>query len=143
MTTIITCPACGKRNRVPDAAAGHPRCGACQAPLPWLIEANDTSFADLADRATLPVLVDIWAAWCAPCRIIAPAVERASVEFAGQLKVVKVNADTAPTISARFQVQGIPTLLFLRAGREVDRIVGALPAEQLLAKVREVVAAKR
>lgn len=143
MTTIITCPACGKRNRVPDAAPGHPRCGACQAALPWLIEATDTSFADLADRATLPVLVDIWAAWCAPCRMIAPAVERASVEFAGQLKVVKVNADTAPTISARFQVQGIPTLLFLRGGQEVDRIVGALPAEQLLAKVREVVTANR
>jgi thioredoxin 2 len=98
--------------------------------LPWLVNANDTNFDTVID-SRLPILVDLWAPWCGPCRMVAPAVERSSREFAGQLKVVKVNVDEAPGISARLGVQGIPTLLMMRQGRVVARQVGALPESQL------------
>ncbi|MGC8628485.1 MAG: thioredoxin [Acidimicrobiales bacterium] len=134
--TVITCPSCGKKNRVPSSAQGYPRCGSCKAPLPWLVEASDEDFEVVAARGGQLVLVDIWAEWCAPCRLVAPAVERAAREMAGRLKVVKVDADKAPRVTRRFGVQGIPTLVFLRDGKEVDRVVGALPADKLLERVR-------
>jgi thioredoxin 2 len=84
----------------------------------------------------VPVLVDLWAPGCGPCRMVAPGVERAAVEFAGRLKVVKVNVDEAPGVSARFGVQGIPTLLVLRLGEPIARQVGALPADRLVVWVR-------
>jgi thioredoxin 2 len=83
----------------------------------------------------VPVLVVLWAPWCGPCRMVAPGVERAAVEFAGRLKVVKVNVDEAPGVSARFSVQSVPTLLVLRHGEPVARLVGALPADRLVAWV--------
>ncbi len=131
MTKIVACPACGKRNRLPVVASGTPRCAACHGNLPWLVDADEQTFAG-AVATSLPVLVDLWAPWCGPCRIVAPGVERAAEQFAGRLKVVKVNVDDAPAVSTRFGVQGIPTLLILRDGRPVDRHVGALPAGPLL-----------
>jgi thioredoxin 2 len=136
--TTVACPSCQKRNRVPTAASGVPRCASCHHDLPWLVDAGDADFADAA-RTRLPVLVDLWAPWCGPCRLLAPAVERASRELAGRLKVVKVNVDEAPDVSARFQVQGIPTLLILRDGAVASRQVGALPADRLLGWIREFV----
>lgn len=132
MAEIVACPSCGKKNRVPAVATGTPRCAQCHADLPWLVEAGEGDFDD-AVRTSAAVLVDLWAPWCGPCKMVAPGVERAAVELAGRLKVVKVNVDDAPGISARFGVQGIPTLLMLRDGRAVDRQVGALPADQLIA----------
>jgi len=82
------------------------------------------------------VLVDLWAPWCGPCRMVAPAVERLATELAGRLKVVKVNVDEAPGVAARFDAMSIPTLLVLYDGRTADRIVGALPANALGARVR-------
>jgi thioredoxin 2 len=136
-STTTPCPRCGKRNRVPAAASGTPRCASCRADLPWLVDAGADDFADLA-AGRLPVLVDLWAPWCGPCRLVAPGVEQAAVQFAGRLKVVKVNVDEAPGVSARFGVQGIPTLLVLRDGAPVARQVGALPPEQLLGWLRGV-----
>jgi thioredoxin 2 len=131
---VVACPACGVRNRVPSVARGVPRCAACHRDLPWLVEAGEDNFDRVVD-GPLPVLVDLWAPWCGPCRTVAPAVERAAQDLAGRLKVVKVNVDQAPGISAGFGVQGIPTMLLLRDGDVIARQVGALPERQLLAWV--------
>jgi thioredoxin 2 len=136
---IVVCPGCSKKNRVPASAAGLPRCAVCHAALPWLVAVSAAADFDDAVRTSVPVLVDLWAPWCGPCRLVAPAVERAAAELAGRLKVVKVNVDEAPAVSERYAVQGIPTLLILRDGRVVDRTVGALPADRLLAWVHAVV----
>jgi thioredoxin 2 len=140
MSTVIVCPACRKKNRIPPTATGTPRCGSCHTDLPWLVEANGANFGDVVDTR-LPVLVDLWAPWCGPCRMVAPGVERAAQQLAGKLTVVKVNVDEAPEVSARFGVQGIPTLLVLRDGQPVARQVGAVPADRLLAWVNDVIAA--
>ena len=138
MTDVVACPSCGKKNRTPAAATGRPRCAACHADLPWLVNAGEADF-DTATATSATVLVDLWAPWCGPCRMVAPGVERAATELAGRLKAVKVNVDEAPGVSARFGVQGIPTLLLMRDGEVVDRQVGALPADRLLAWVRRTV----
>lgn len=138
MADVVACPSCGKRNRVPAVASGTPRCAQCHTVLPWLVNAGEADF-DAAVRTPAAVLVDLWAPWCGPCKMVAPGVERASVDLAGRLKVVKVNVDEAPGISARFGVQGIPTLLILRDGQPVARQVGALPADRLVAWVRNTV----
>ena len=138
MTIVRACPSCGTKNRVPLAASGHPRCATCHADLPWVVEAGADDF-DAAVAASVPVLVDLWAPWCGPCRFVSPAVEQAATKLAGRLKVVKVNVDEAPEVSARFRVQGIPTLLVLRDGQPVAEQVGALPADRLLDWVRGVI----
>lgn len=111
MATVTSCPSCGKRNRVPAAARGRPRCAACGRDLPWLVDAGDSDFAEIVERSALPVLVDVWAPWCGPCRMVSPIVERIATERSGRMKVAKVNSDLAPEISARHGIQSIPTLL--------------------------------
>ena len=138
MAGIVACPSCGTKNRVPTSAAGAPRCRRCHADLPWMVDADAREF-DEAVTTRLPVLVDLWAPWCGPCRMIAPGVEAAALELAGRLKVVKVNVDEAPEVSGRFGVQGIPTMLVLRTGEPVGRQVGALPADQVVSWVRQII----
>jgi thioredoxin 2 len=124
MAALVTCPNCGKRNRVAPGAAGVPRCGNCHELLPWLVEAEDGSFeAEL--KTSLPVLIDLWAPWCGPCKWVSPAIEEIATTHRGQVKVIKVNVDGAPRVAARFEVSGIPTLVVMRDGEEVDRIAGA------------------
>jgi thioredoxin 2 len=125
--SVVVCPTCGRKNRVPAAAKGQPRCGQCHNPLPWLAEAGDDSFGDVVERARLPVLVDLWAPWCGPCRAVSPALENLARERAGRVKLVKVNVDESPITAQRFGVQGIPTLLVLDKGTAVARQVGAAP----------------
>ena len=132
MSDVVPCPACGKKNRVPAAANGVPRCANCHSPLPWLTTAGDVDFDKVAADAPVPVLVDLWAPWCGPCRMVAPGVEQAARKLAGRLKVVKVNVDHAPAVSARFNATSIPMLLVLDRGTVVDKKVGALPADALL-----------
>lgn len=130
MAAVVACPSCGTKNRVPTSATGSPVCAACKASLPWLVEATQNDL-DAALHATVPVLVDLWAPWCGPCRMVAPILEDLATARAGRLKVVKVNVDELPGVSARYGVQGIPTLLLLRDGREVARQVGAAPRHAL------------
>ena len=138
VTKEVRCPGCGRRNRVPAAASGAPHCGACHAALPWLVEADDSTFDAVAVQSPLPVLIDLWAPWCGPCRMVAPVVEHLSVKRAGRLKVVKVNVDIAQQTAGRYQAMSIPTLLLLSDGHLVDRMVGALPEEALLGRVDAV-----
>jgi thioredoxin 2 len=128
---IVRCEHCGRKNRVPKAASGVPRCGNCHSPLPWIVDAGDDDFVEVADAAAIPVLVDLWAPWCGPCRMVSPALERLASEFAGKLKLVKVDVDEAPGLARRFSAQSIPTLLVLKDGQVVARQIGAAPEPAL------------
>ena len=114
---VVKCANCGYRNRVPAAAAGVPRCGHCHQPLPWIADANDDTFAEIAEGASIPVVVDMWAPWCGPCRMVSPALEQVATELAGRIKLVKVNVDNSPQLQQRFNVMAIPTLMVLRHGQ--------------------------
>lgn len=129
-STITACRSCGTKNRVPVTATGTPRCATCKAALPWVVAATDADF-DATVGATVPVIVDLWAPWCGPCRTISPLLEKMAAERAGRIKLVKVNVDDSPRTAMRFNASGIPTLLFMRDGAEVSRQVGAVPKPQL------------
>ena len=130
---IVACPNCGKKNRVPPAAEGRPRCAQCKQDLPWIVEGGESDFTEVVERSRLPVVVDLWAPWCGPCRFISPALEEVARRRKGLIKLVKVNVDDHPGISARFAVRGIPTLLLFRNGQLVARSVGARGADELQA----------
>ena len=128
---VVVCPKCGQKNRVPAAASGWPRCGNCQSPLPWVVDAGDDSFSAVADESSLPVLVDLWAPWCGPCRMVSPVLQQLATEMAGRIKLVKVDVDRAPGLSRRFDVRSVPTLMVLDRGRVVARQAGAAPEPEL------------
>ena len=116
---------------MPAAASGHPQCGNCHKPLPWIADAGEDNFAEIAEAASVPVVVDLWAPWCGPCRMVSPALEKVATEMAGKIKLVKVNVDEAPRLQQRFGVQAIPTLLLLRKGEVIARQVGAVPEQAI------------
>jgi thioredoxin 2 len=130
-TKVVTCSRCSRRNRVPAVAEGKPRCGNCKAPLPWIADAGDDTFAMVVEQAALPVIVDLWAPWCGPCRMVSPALEQVATDLAGEVKLVKVNVDDAPNLSERFTVRAVPTLLVMRGAEVIDRQAGAAPAAAL------------
>jgi thioredoxin 2 len=137
---IIHCRSCGAANRVPIdklREGGEPVCGRCKAPLPVRepVALTDASFASEVEKSALPVLVDLWAEWCGPCKMIAPAIDQLAAEFAGRLRVGKLNIDQNPATTERFQVQGIPLLLLFKDGREVERIVGAVPKSEIVRRM--------
>ena len=129
MAKVTRCPSCGTANRLPVVSGGRPRCGRCKTDLPWLVDAGDGDFDELVDRSTVPIVVDLWAPWCGPCRLVAPALEQIAAERAGSLRVVKVNVDEAPMVSQRMGAQSIPTMVLIRDGGEIARQIGALPAD--------------
>lgn len=123
--SLLTCANCGKKNRIRPSASGAPHCGSCGAALPWLVNATDATF-DAEARAAVAAVVDLWAPWCGPCRFVSPILEQLAQEYAGRLKVIKVNVDENPRLAERFDARSIPTLVVLRDDRVVDRIVGAM-----------------
>jgi thioredoxin 2 len=132
--STLTCPDCSKRNTIRPSERGVPHCGNCGARLPWLVNATDDTF-EVEAKASPAVLVDLWAPWCGPCKIVGPILEQLAKDFAGRLKVVKVNVDQNPRLARQFDARSIPTLVVIRDGRVVDRIVGALPKDQLTARL--------
>ena len=132
MSEIVVCIGCQAKNRLGKAGNPRevPRCGRCGAGLPWLIDADDAGF-DRETESTLPVLVDFWAPWCGPCRMVAPVLEALSRELAGRLKVIKVNVDDNPRLAARFDARSIPTLVLLQDGEVRERVLGAQPKAAL------------
>jgi thioredoxin 2 len=134
---LIHCNACGATNRVPLAKLQQglqPVCGRCKALLiadhkPAIV--TDATFASEVENSALPVLVDMWAPWCGPCRMIAPILEELAVELAGRLRIAKLNIDENPATAGRFGINSIPALLLFKAGREVDRIAGVRPKPEI------------
>jgi|SRR5262245_38112063 len=141
-STLVRCPACGATNRVPDekiARGLRPRCGRCRTPLgpsgDGPVTVTDATFAAEVERSPLPVLLDAWAPWCAPCRMVAPVIEQLAAEMRGRVRVAKLNVDENPATAARFNVLSIPTLLVLKDGREIDRMVGVQPKAEILRRL--------
>jgi len=134
----VVCSVCGVRNRVPVARlAQHSRCGSCRADLypQHPVELTDANFRDEVEKSALPVLVDFWAPWCGPCRMVAPALEQIARERVGRLRVVKLNVDENPAIAARFNIRSIPAIMLFRNSRVVEELVGAMPKVQILARI--------
>lgn len=127
----VKCPNCGKTNNIPAAGEGKPRCGNCHGPLPWIAAAGDGDFAEIVEKSSVPVLVDLWATWCGPCRMVSPALEQLAREHVGQIKLVKVDVDAAPRTAERFTVRAVPTLLVMDRGEVLARQSGAAPVPQL------------
>jgi thioredoxin len=142
MSEVIRCPSCGQANRLPDLGGGQKAvCGKCKTPLTRAaggghpIELSDSNFsATIADGR--PTVVDFWAAWCGPCRMIAPILEELA-STRGDVRFAKLNVDENSRTSAAFGVQGIPLLVFFKDGRERGRVVGAVPRGQIEAAIRE------
>jgi thioredoxin 2 len=142
---LVRCPTCGAINRVPrdKVAQGlSPVCGRCKTPLSFdtkPVIVTDATFAVEVERSPLPVLVDLWAPWCPPCRTIAPVIDELASEMAGQVRFAKLNVDENPATARRFQAASIPTLLLLKDGKEVDRMVGVHPKMEIARRLERVV----
>ena len=139
---MIKCPKCGAANRVRVELAGEkaPVCGRCKSPLPAPSSApvivTDSNFIQVVEKSPIPVLLDMWAAWCGPCRMIAPIIEQLAGELSGKVLVGKLDVDSNQHTAARFRVQSIPTLLILQSGNEVGRIVGLQSREAILKQLQ-------
>ncbi|MFV0388138.1 MAG: thioredoxin TrxC [Pyrinomonadaceae bacterium] len=141
-TLVITCQNCGAKNRVDSGRINEAVCGKCKASIKVLdipIELTDSNFTSEVLNSKLPVLVDFWAAWCGPCRMVAPLVEEIAKEMAGKAKIGKIDVDQNPQTSSRFQVRSIPTLIIYKSGKEVDRIVGAGSKDAMVSRLNNFI----
>jgi thioredoxin 2 len=130
---LVTCPKCGQRNRLKFDKLGQTgRCGKCgadlQAPEEPIEVTNDLAFDALTSRSAVPVLIDFWAPWCGPCKMVAPELNKVAREGAGKWVVAKVNTEDAQSLARRFRINAIPTMALFKNGLEVTRQVGAMAA---------------
>ncbi len=131
----VVCPHCSAINRVPeDRLQQHPQCGSCHQALfgPAPLQLGDADFERFVARSELPLLVDFWASWCGPCRMMAPQFEQAAQMLQGRAVLAKVNSDDNPQASVRHRIRSIPTLLLFRNGQEVRRHSGVMPAREIV-----------
>lgn len=134
----LVCPECLIKNRVPDDRLDdHPVCGKCKHELMQAEPVNltDESFARYVEGTELPVVVDFWAEWCGPCKMIGPLIEELATEYDGKALIGKLNVDENPDIAATYGIRSIPTLLVFKGGEIVDRIVGAVPKSNIAQKI--------
>jgi thioredoxin 2 len=130
---LVACQHCGRSNRVPASGRGIPACGNCRSPLPWITAAADADFAEIAEDATIDVLVAVWARWCPLCRRANPALERLARVLAGRLKLVQVDVTQAPALQQRFVIEAVPTLILMRGPLVRGYCAGAPPEPSLRA----------
>ena len=137
---LVGCPNCSTVNRVPDERlAEDPKCGSCKSPLVRAkpVAVGEQNFAAAVERTELPVVVDFWAAWCGPCRAMAPNFERAAGELNPRVRFAKLDTEAAPDIAARFGIRGIPTMILFKNGAEAARVSGAMDARSIRAWVEQ------
>lgn len=141
---LVRCPSCGATNRVPRykiEAGLAPVCGRCKTPLPVgqkPVTVTDATFTAEVEGSPLPVLLDVWATWCGPCRTVGPVIDELAGELAGRVRVAKLNVDENPATAARLGVSSIPTLLVFKNGREIDRVVGVQPKAEIARRLERL-----
>ena len=144
---LIRCASCGATNRVSQEANRKivsgvaPVCGRCKARLSTDVRpvtVTDATFAAEVERSQVPVLLDLWAPWCGPCRMVAPVLDELAAEMAGRVRFAKLNVDENPATAERFHARSIPTLIVFKDGREVDRLIGVQPRAEIVRRLERV-----
>jgi thioredoxin 2 len=132
---VVRCESCGTKNRIPVKRIKEgPLCGKCRSPLNLggsPVNVSDQTFSHEVLSHPGPVLVDCWAPWCGPCRMVAPVIDQLAAEYAGRVKIAKLNVDENPATASQYRIQSIPTLLVFKNGTQVDQLVGAQPKQEI------------
>ncbi len=144
MSAVVACPACGAKNRVDEGRASAAKCGRCGTPLPQAsgggkpLDVTDATFAaEVLSGGSTPVLVDCWAAWCGPCRMLAPTLDALSAESGGRYRIAKLDVDANPRTAAAYRIESIPAMLLFKGGKLVDTLVGLQPKPAIAAKLAQ------